>query len=35
MKINVTQKAQNELKRILQEKDTNGKSLRLYISGFG
>lgn len=35
MKINVTEKATDELKKILNKKDTAGKSLRLYIAGFG
>lgn len=35
MKINVTEKAKDELKKILSDKDTTGKRLRLYIAGFG
>lgn len=35
MLINITEKAQGELKKVLESKDTTGKSLRLYIAGFG
>lgn len=35
MRINVTERAQNELNEILAQKDTTGKSLRLYIAGYG
>lgn len=35
MRINVTERAQSELNKILAQKDTTGKSLRLYIAGFG
>ena len=35
MKIDVTQRAQDELKKILEKKNSDGKILRLYIAGFG
>ncbi len=35
MKIDVTQRAHDELKKILEKKNSEGKSLRLYIAGFG
>jgi len=34
MKINLTEKAQEELKKVLKSKD-NGKFVRIYIAGFG
>ncbi len=35
MNINVTEKAQEELKRILEKKGSQGKSVRIYIAGVG
>lgn len=34
MKIELTERAQNELKRVLSTKN-NGKSLRIYVAGYG
>ncbi len=35
MNINVTEKAQEELKKILDKKGSNSKSVRIYIAGVG
>lgn len=35
MNINVTEKAQEELKKILEKKGSQGKSVRIYIAGVG
>lgn len=35
MNVNVTEKAQEELKRILDKKGSNDKSVRIYIAGVG
>lgn len=35
MNINVTEKAQQELKKILDKKSSDGKALRIYIAGVG
>ena len=34
MKVDITEKAQEELKKVVKEKDNN-KSLRIYIAAFG
>lgn len=34
MQVAITEKAQEELKKVIQEKD-NGKALRIYIAAFG
>jgi len=35
MNVNVTERAQQELKRIMEKKGSNGKDLRIYITGIG
>lgn len=35
MKINITDKALDELRRILEKKNEVSKSVRIYIAGFG
>ncbi len=35
MNVNVTEKAQEELKKILDKKGSEGKALRIYIAGVG
>lgn len=35
MNINVTEKAQEELKRILDKKGSENKAVRVYIAGVG
>jgi Fe-S cluster assembly iron-binding protein IscA len=35
MNINVTEKAQEELKKILDKKGSEGKSVRIYVAGVG
>jgi Fe-S cluster assembly iron-binding protein IscA len=35
MKVHATQAALEELKRIMEQKDTLDQTLRLYVSGFG
>lgn len=35
MNISVTEKAQEELKRILDKKGSDGKALRIYVAGVG
>ncbi len=35
MNVNITEKAQEELKRILEKKSSNGKDVRIYVAGVG
>jgi Fe-S cluster assembly iron-binding protein IscA len=35
MKINITKKAQEELKKILDKRKEASKSVRIYLAGFG
>lgn len=35
MKLNVTPKAMEEIKKIINKKDALDKKVRLYLSGFG
>ncbi|TCS88781.1 hypothetical protein EDD65_107138 [Keratinibaculum paraultunense] len=35
MNINITEKAQKELKKIMEENKENKKLLRIYIAGYG
>jgi len=35
MKIDITEKAVEELKKIVDKKDTGDKCIRVYVAGFG